>query len=104
MDFLESDVKVEASSQALLTFKLYSSHSNYSQEFPRQMTALHLTAYFGAETVMNALLKKGVKADSTDSDGRTPLSYAARRGHEAVVKLLLEGQGRLDTIVVGKKK
>jgi ankyrin repeat protein len=26
-----------------------------------------------------------------DTDGRTPLSYAARSGHEAVVKLLGKG-------------
>jgi ankyrin repeat protein len=90
VDFLENDTKVEASSQALLTFK---DDSYYSQEFPRQMTALHLTAYFGAERATSFLLKKGVKADSTDSYARTPLSYAAEKGHEAVVKLLLATKG-----------
>jgi ankyrin repeat protein len=36
------------------------------------------------------LLKKGAKVDSEDEDRRTPLSWAAERGHEAVVQLLLE--------------
>ena len=33
---------------------------------------------------------KGVDQDSKDRCGQTPLSWAARNGHEAVVVLLLE--------------
>jgi len=36
------------------------------------------------------LLWRGADAYSKDSDGRTPLSYAVDRGHEEVVKLLLD--------------
>ena len=39
------------------------------------------------------LAKDGVDLDSKDKDGRTPLSLAARIGHEAVVKLLLAKDG-----------
>jgi ankyrin repeat protein len=35
------------------------------------------------------LLKKGRDIDLEDVNGRTPLSLAAEKGHEAVVKLLL---------------
>ena len=35
----------------------------------------------------------GVDADSKDKDGRTPLSWAAAGGHEAVVKLLVATAG-----------
>ena len=39
-----------------------------------------------------------VEADSKDEDGQTLLSWAARNGHEAVVKLLLEtGQVEADS-------
>jgi hypothetical protein len=93
VDFLTNDAKVGASSQALLSFKLYSSHSNYSQGFPTEIKGLHLTAYFGVEEATNALFKKEVKVDLTDSYGRTPLSYTAENGHEAVVKLLLATEG-----------
>jgi ankyrin repeat protein len=35
-------------------------------------------------------VKHGHESDSKDSYGRTPLSWAAVKGHEAVVKLLLD--------------
>ena len=40
---------------------------------------------------MKLLLATGkVEVTSRDSSGRTPISYAAEKGHEAVFKLLLE--------------
>ena len=35
------------------------------------------------------LAREGVDPESKNPDGRTPLSWAAERGHEAVVGLLL---------------
>ncbi|KAH7243993.1 hypothetical protein B0J15DRAFT_451759, partial [Fusarium solani] len=93
ISFLESTAKVEASSQAMLAIKQYSSHSNYSQRVPRNMTGLHLAAYFGLDEVGSALLNRGQSPDQRDSYRRTPLSYSAERGHEAVVKLLLVKEG-----------
>jgi ankyrin repeat protein len=40
--------------------------------------------------VVKLLLEKGAELESKDKYGRTPLSYVAWNGHEAVVKLLLE--------------
>ncbi|KAF2189350.1 ankyrin, partial [Zopfia rhizophila CBS 207.26] len=90
INFLESRAKVEASSQALLANQRNSWDSSYSQRFPRHMTGLHLAAYFGLEKATNALLSRRHEPDLTDSDGRTPLSYAAEHGYGAVVKLLLD--------------
>ena len=39
------------------------------------------------------LAKEGVDPDSKDKDNQTPLLWAARSGHEAVVKLLLVKEG-----------
>jgi hypothetical protein len=89
IEFLKKTAQVEASSQALIAVKQYLVHSEYSQEFPKQMTRLHLAAYFGVQETVNTLLD-GHSMDLKDSYGRTPLSWAAEKGHEAVVKLLLE--------------
>ncbi|KAH7151404.1 ankyrin repeat-containing domain protein [Fusarium sp. MPI-SDFR-AT-0072] len=89
ISFLKSKAKVEASSQALMAAKLYSSHLYYSQRIPRKMTGLHLAGYFGVSKAANSLLSLGHGPNLKDTYSRTPLWYAAQNGHEAVVKLLV---------------
>ncbi|KAM3075825.1 hypothetical protein ACMFMG_007950 [Clarireedia jacksonii] len=90
LKFLQKDAQVEASSQALIARKTWTGHTEYSQAFPKQMTGLHLAAYFGVPAIARLLLRQGADIKTKDSLGRTPLSYAAEKGHEAVVRLLLE--------------
>ncbi|KAI9803499.1 MAG: hypothetical protein M1825_001842 [Sarcosagium campestre] len=87
MEYLESYTKVEASFQAFMATKRYSSHANYSQEFPRDITGSHLAAHFGLEKAIKELLIRGHEMNLKDSDLRTPLSWAARSGHDAVIAL-----------------
>jgi Ankyrin repeats (3 copies) len=94
VEFLHHEMNVEAAAQAMLARKRYSTHSDYSQEVPRQITGLHLSAQFGTTEVAAAILD-WADLDSKDSYGRTPLSWAARNGHEGVVKLLL-GTGKVE--------
>lgn len=96
VDFLESESKVEASSQALLAWRRDSTHYNYSQIVPRSTTRLHLAAYFGCDKAVNALLMRKHSPDPKDSYGATPLKYAARRGQGAVVKKLLAVEADTD--------
>src|SRR5262249_22558006 len=49
----------------------------------------------GNEGLVQELLQRGANADWKDKDGHTPLFWAARNGHGAVVKLLLE-TGKVD--------
>lgn len=80
--FLKCKKKVQASSQALMAT------IGSSQHVQKRMTCLHLAAYFGLDSAARSLLTRNL-VDRMDSDGRTPLSYAAEKGHKAVVELLL---------------
>jgi hypothetical protein len=94
MNFLESEAKVSGCSQAMMASGNY---SGYSQRVPKQLTSVHLAAYFGLGEVMGVLLKSRYDLDSKDSNGQTPLSWAAAKGNEAVVKLLLEKGADLES-------
>ena len=87
VDFLESAAKVSGSSQAMMAFR---DLSGYSQRVPRQMTGMHLAAYFGLEEAMIALLRNGHDPNAKDTYDRSPLSWAADKGHELVARLLVE--------------
>jgi ankyrin repeat protein len=87
VDFLESEAKVSGSSQAMMAF---GDLPGYSQSVPRQMTGMHLAAYFDLEEAMIALLRNRHDPNVKDTYDRSPLSWAAEKGHEAVVRLLLE--------------
>jgi hypothetical protein len=85
LDFLKNKAKVSSSYQALVASGKIS--EGYSQEVPRQVTGLHLAAYFGLEQV-TALLSSEMHPACKDSRGQTPLWWAAEKGSEPVIKLL----------------
>ncbi|KAF4345639.1 hypothetical protein FBEOM_404 [Fusarium beomiforme] len=92
INFLESTTRVESSVQALMNSSLAWTlwRPGYSQEIPRQLSGLHLTAFFGLEDGVQIFGSSCCTLNMRDSDGRTALSYAAEKGHEGVVKLLLD--------------
>lgn len=100
-DFLHHEMKVKASSQALMISNkspgyLGLRYIRTSQMFPNGFTALHLAAYFGLEELVMALLET-YHPSSRDMYGNTPLMYGAAYGRNAVVKLLLSiDQTQLD--------
>ena len=49
---------------------------------------MHLSSFFGLQQIINSQLENGDEPDLKDSDGRTPLSWAAGNGHDGVVRLL----------------
>ena len=72
---------------------------------PPSFSLLHLAAYFGNLAWAELLLKQnksdGVRfrhyASRKDSYGRTPLFWAATRGHREVVELLLDNGARINS-------
>ncbi|KAF8421792.1 hypothetical protein EV426DRAFT_189114 [Tirmania nivea] len=52
-------------------------------------SGIHVGAFFGLDEFTKCYCEMG-QADLHDDSGRSPLSWAAGRGHEAVVRLLLE--------------
>jgi len=58
---------------------------------PRGFTGLHGAAYLGCVEITVALLESGKwDVQATDFNGNTAIAWAARRGHEGVVSVLLE--------------
>jgi ankyrin repeat protein len=80
--------KVASASQAMQVSEDKSLQQDYSQRVTRQVTGLHLVAFFGLETVIKMLLAEGQKPASKNSKGRTPLWRATEGNHEEVMKLL----------------
>ncbi|KAK4079824.1 hypothetical protein Trihar35433_929 [Trichoderma harzianum] len=98
IDLLECKAKMEAASQILMAVRPLKSSdllSRFIERIPRELTRLHLAAYFGVETAVGHFLRKGDNPDLKDTYGRTPLSWAAENGHAAVVALLLK-TGQVD--------
>lgn len=91
MELLESTAKVSACSQAMI-------YNKYRGTGETQMRGAHLAAYFGLLKSMSVLLERRHDVDSRDRFGRTPLSYAAGNGHEAIVKLLLDRNAAVDSL------
>ncbi|RJE21197.1 Phosphorylase superfamily [Aspergillus sclerotialis] len=96
MQFLNDMPKLDACAQAILAEKRFG-HVQYSQQVPKQVTGFHLAAYFGLEHEMCLLLGHSNQAETRDTYGRTPLSWAARDGHLAIVQLLLKYGGDPDS-------
>ena len=87
---LKNDPLVQAQVQAMMTIKRSWPSESYSQSFPKRMQGLLIAAHFGMLEAVEILLQRISNIVLRDSFGRTPLSWAAGNGHEAVVKMLLK--------------
>ncbi|KAL4806547.1 hypothetical protein BDV18DRAFT_152048 [Aspergillus unguis] len=91
MALFEDERRLKASVQGLFGSKNFPNHANYSQEIPTMVTGLHLAAYFELETAARYLIRRGHQPNAKDSFNRTPVTWAALSGSQAVLELLLEG-------------
>ncbi|KAM5342893.1 hypothetical protein ACJ41O_013859 [Fusarium nematophilum] len=75
--------------------RIYRKLEKYSLDCPLEGTSVvHVMSRYGVAGALWAIVKRGdqvgINIDAKDSQGQTPLSWAAARGHEAVVRLLLD--------------
>ena len=70
-------------------------HPNYIGHIPDSplFSGLHCASFFGIVELVTVLINADHAVDQQDCVGRTPLTWAARNGHEEAVKILL---GRKD--------
>ena len=88
LDFFLDENKLSCATQVLFADR---PPRTSAETFPRSFCGVHYAAYFGLKDILRSLLvNPKFNPDTSDSYGRTPLSWAAGNGHEAVVKLLLE--------------
>ena len=59
-----------------------------SNQWP--ITTIHIASAYNLSRALYDILKQGVKANPRDGDGRTPLLVAVEKGHETVIRMLLE--------------
>ena len=91
--FLQDVALISCAEQAMSIS--HDRYREYSQNFPKEVAGLHLTARNGLLYLLERLLSElegrvSILANVTDDEDRKPLLYAAQRGQEAVVKLLVE--------------
>ncbi|EXA30996.1 hypothetical protein FOVG_17681 [Fusarium oxysporum f. sp. pisi HDV247] len=75
--------------------RIYGLLERYSDDcLPEGTSLVHIMSMYGVAGALGVILGRadqvGINIDGKDSDGRTPLWWAALKGHEAVVQLLLE--------------
>ncbi|KAE8153081.1 hypothetical protein BDV25DRAFT_137326 [Aspergillus avenaceus] len=93
MDFLNSPGHVGALAQVSMMSDRGLRHPGFSQEYPRNVTALHLAAYFGLAGPVVGLISGGAAIAARDSRGFSPMDYAIGNGHAAVAVLLRDVSG-----------
>lgn len=93
LDFFLDENKLSCATQALF---VDTRQWSFVDDFPESFCGVHYAAYFGLKGILRLLLvNPKANPDTKDSYHRTPLSWAAKNGHEAAAKLLLE-TGRVD--------
>ena len=91
----------DRSSERYNWWQTYYRLSDKYDQAPKGFSVLHLASYFGLSVLAQQYLLAPncclESIASKDESGRTPLSWAAGKGHEAVVRLLLEKGAELDS-------
>ncbi|KAH0536220.1 hypothetical protein FGG08_006887 [Glutinoglossum americanum] len=95
------DICYTQSKRFLTWFQVYWITIDRYNRYSKGFSDLTVGSYFGHDVVVKYLLEReGVDVNRKDGDGRTPLSWAAERGHLEITKLLV---GRESVVDVNNK-
>lgn len=88
LSLFQNNRKMICATQVLFgpAWTFYGHWSRSSVEF----CAVHLCSYLNLTKVLGNLIENGADAAKADGNGWTHLHYAAREGHEAIVRLLMQ--------------
>ena len=78
-------------------FQVYWTMSNPYETFPHGLDNLMIGSHLGLTAIVQLLLQQGFNISNQDHLNRMALSWAANSGHAAVVKLLLDHYGDLNS-------
>lgn len=87
LEILQDDSIISCITQILFAPDVH--FPGYSQQIPTRVSAAHLLAFFNLNLTLGLFLERGGFPDDKDSDGRSPLSWAAAQGNIAVAKALI---------------
>ncbi|KAI5924110.1 ankyrin repeat-containing domain protein [Camillea tinctor] len=99
--FLREDTHVQCSFQAMMVIPNSTpkcddagmllpkeSTPQYSQQAPRNVSGLHLAAHMGNIDVVSLAINNGAIINCRDSNGQTPLWWAAKAGNRDIISLI----------------
>ncbi|KAJ1705069.1 hypothetical protein AFCA_007901 [Aspergillus flavus] len=66
--------------------------SQYSLQRRKDVTKLHILAYFGIDQLLERFLRGKLDINAKDNHGTAALHWAVRNGHKAMVKLLVNNK------------
>lgn len=93
LDFARDDHKLSSATQVLLwsrSDRFMASQFDWdSSRSAKPVSAMHTLSYLGADDLISMLLEHEFEADPKDLNNSTPLWWAAYKGEERVVELLL---------------
>jgi ankyrin repeat protein len=94
LDFLKQGSKLSCSIQ--VTHISQHRYKGYTQNFPKNLTALQVIASLGLKEIARILLAAKADVNAADSYGRTALQAAAERGHLEIVERLLAAKANVN--------